>query len=450
MARRKESTSADYGGFVLTFEPERTQWLRERIYPEAKLSESFSALDWEFEPRELVFLILSHEPFRIHGFALMERMHGSGGVGKAKMRMTKPLVVFEEPISGDEASIDLSLLVSTSERLKRVPSHEWNRLVSAVLALRPAHADQIEETIAKRTQQRRLLETGQRELRLNEQRDGLGVALDIGNLDRAGIFKTMNADAAGNALSVLDLLDGIRTQERSLLEHDRRIFEMLIGSQPARSAAFDDGSGNSVRVTVTDRDDLESVLGIDLVIYQQRYESFLLLQYKRMSRTADSWAYAIPPTANLHEQLHQIGRFKRAAAQEENSLAPTLWSYRLNQEPFFFKFCEEQRPTANDASLIRGITMPAEHLLEFLALDKQRGDRGGRYVGYQNCPRYLTNTEFIQLARSGWIGAGRQAARMMGELLAANRRGGRQAMLAVIEQPAEPSASRRGRRVANP
>ncbi|MDT3721967.1 hypothetical protein [Pseudomonas oryzihabitans] len=52
MPKKKRITPVEYGGFILTFEPGRTQWLKERLHPEVDFSDSFSALDWDIEPRE--------------------------------------------------------------------------------------------------------------------------------------------------------------------------------------------------------------------------------------------------------------------------------------------------------------------------------------------------------------------------------------------------------------
>lgn len=447
MPRKKRIQPVDYGGFVLTFEPERTQWLRERLHPEMNLSESFSALDWTFDNRELVVLVLQHKPLKIHAFALMERMHGSGGSGKGKMRMAKPLLVFDDPIVATAlAPLDLSSLVSTPEHLQRLDGNTWNQLIARLQQLRPASAEQMNGIITRRTMLHRLSETSERELRLNEQRDGVGLALDIGGLDRPAVLKSMDIEHAASAQSVLDLLDDLTIHERSLLEHDRHVFEYLLGQQPLNAVTFDDGKGRSVRVVVVDQTDLETVLGIDLVIYNCCYDSYLLLQYKRMRNEADGWSYPVSPSSDLLGQLRQMQEFKLAATRQPDAAPLSLWSYRLNPEPFFFKFCEQFRPKSRDESLIPGITMPAEHLTEFLGLPEAQGKRGGTAVGYHNCPRYLNNTEFIQLAKSGWIGAGAQYAELLRAVLIANQQGGRQAMLAVIDAPREKSAAGRGRR----
>ena len=83
---------------------------------------------------------------------------------------------------------------------------------------------------------------------------------------------------------------------------------------------------------------------------------------------------------------------------------------------------------------------------EFLKVPEACGPKGGLSVGYHNCPRYFNNTEFIQLARLGWIGAGTQSINFLTHVLEANARGGRAAMLAVIDTPKAKSASGRPRK----
>lgn len=444
---KKATIPAQYSGFVLTFEPERTQWLAERLHPGAEFKESFSALDCSFERRELVLLILNAAPMAISAIALMERMHGSGGSGKLKMRMSK-MVVFDEPVTELEFLVaDLHAVVCTPETLKRTESNTWDALIVELCQVRPKSAEAIAQLISSRETERRLLGQSTRVERLNEQRDGLGLTLDIAQLDRAFVMKAMKVDEVEKANSILDLLDTIPVQERSLLEHDARVFNLLLGPQASHSAVFSDGSDRSVRVHVVDKTDLETVLGIDLIIYSTCYESFLLLQYKRMDKRSEGWAYQVSPSSNLHSQLSSMAAFRTAAkSARASTAAPTLWSYRLNDEPFYFKFCEQFRPDARDDSLIPGITLSEPHLREFLTVPEAIGTRGGLSVGYHNCPRYLNNTEFIQLARVGWIGGGQQSVVLLKKVLEANQKGGRAAMLAVIDTPKGKSASARARK----
>lgn len=434
-----------YAGFVLTFEPARTQWLADRIYPGTEVTESFSALDSKFERKELVLLALSRNPLAIFAIALMERMHGSGGSGKRKMRMSE-MVVFDDPITeSDLATGDLSASVCTPETLKRTSPTDWQALIVELRQLRPTYAGAIDRLIALRETEHRLFGQSQRVARLNEQRDALGLTLEIAQLNRAPVLKAIKVENSPNANSILDLLDHIPVQERSMLEHDSRIFQLLLGDEPAHSAVFSDRTTRSVRVYIVDQTDLETVLGIDLIIYSTCYENFLLLQYKKMAKGGEGWAYQVRPTSNLHDQLRSMASF-RSVAKAAPIASPTVWSYRLNEDPFYFKFCEQVRADARDESLVPGLTLCEPHLRQFLSLPEAQGPRGGVSVGYHNCPRYLNNTEFISLAKVGWIGAGVQAMAFMKQVLEANKKGGRAAMLSIIDTPKTASASSRVRK----
>lgn len=446
---RKKRLHREYGGFILTFEPGRAEWLAKRLSPdmsEMALSQSFSSQDWEMEQRELMCLVFhEHQPLAIGAFVLMERMRGTGGFATLKMRFAQ-MLVFDEPLSTSQLQIQgLHERLSTPGAMRRLDQPEWAQLLEQMKKLRPGYAAQLDAIAAAREAEHRLFGDSVRAKRLNEQRDGLGLALDIGLLDRPSIFKSIDVEQVQQANSILDLLDdAIPVHERSMLEHDRRLFELLLGVSPDKSVFFGDEREHSVRVLVTDQTDLETVLGTDLIVYSTLYDNFLLLQYKRMEKDENRWSYAVSPSSNLHQQLGQMMRFQARAKQSKAKVAPSPWNYRLNEDPCYFKFCEQFRPNAEDASLIPGITMSAVHLGEFLNLPEAQGKRGGISVGYQNCPRYFNNTEFVQLARSGWIGGGHQSTALLKEILQANKEGGRSAMLAVIDAPSERSASGRG------
>jgi len=445
MPKKKVKIENQYSGFAITFEPARTQWIAERLTPDAEISESFSAIDWKFERRELVFLVLHHDPASISAMALMERMHGSGGSGKLKMRLSK-IITFDDPIAEHELKLDrFSSIVSTPETLNRIDLKNWKILIEKIPKLRPDYAELIDQLIRYRKTELRLLGQSDRVARLNEQRDGLGLALDIAQFDRSAILKGIKIEKADKANSILELLDTIPIQERDLLEHDARIFKLLLGEQPYHSAIFSNGADRSVRVHVVDKTNIETVLGIDLIIYSTCFENFLLLQYKKMHRGVNSWTYPITPSSNLNSQLALMASFRSAAASSAPS-QPTIWSYRLNDNPFYFKFCEQFRPNARDDSLIPGITMCETHLNEFLSLPVPHPN-GHLSVGYHNCPRYLNNTEFIQLARVGWIGSGMQALPLIQKILEANQIGGRAAMFAIIDREKSQSATGRGRKL---
>jgi hypothetical protein len=444
MVKKKKKNDNPYSGFIITFEPARTEWLAERMYSGKQLSDSFSALDATFERKELVALVLSKNPFTINALALMEKMHGSGGAGKVKMRMSE-ILAFSIPITQSELTYrDFDLKPCTPETLARTEPNQWTTFIDDICALRPEMAEQISGIISRRDLRPYLAGNSKKIDRLNEQRDGLGLCLDIAQIDRAKVLKGISPDKISSAKSIIDLLDNMPVAERTLLEHDAPIIKKLLGTTNVKSAQFYE-AGRSVSVHITDQTPLESVLGIDLLIYSTCYNNFLLLQYKKMQKQVKGWAYSIAPSSNIHSQLALMKNF-HTAVKKEPPQEIDLWSYRLNDAPFYFKFCEQLNIDSRDESLIPGITLSEPHLREFLSL--QAAEDGGQSlsIGHHNCPRYLNNSEFIQLARVGWIGSSARAAALMRKILEENEKGGRRAMLAIINIPQTKEASSRGRK----
>jgi hypothetical protein len=111
----------------------------------------------------------------------------------------------------------------------------------------------------------------------------------------------------------------------------------------------------------------------------------------------------------------------------------SVTDWRLSDEAFFWKFCEPTRIKDSQGALTHGITLKRPHFEHFLSLPESANGKTGRRVGYENCHRYLTNSQFVKLASDGWIGGGRRASAMIRSLLRATEIGGRRAMLAVIQ-----------------
>lgn len=450
MVPRTRADKPPYSGYFLTFEPGRTAKIAESLYYPGEASESFSAMDWIFERREIALLSLTPGEASIDAIVLMERMHGSGGTGKLKLRMWSPIMI-EQPIKPEEIAdvFPATARLCTAETFRRIPHEEWPTLLDAIKRQRPDLAARVALLVEKREQQSRLSGNDTRILRLTEQRDALGLALDIASLDRKSILREARLSRVGTASSVLDLLDGEALHEQDLVRIDQQAFKGLLVADDIRSSRFTGPGGREVRVHVYDKKPLETVLGIDLLIFLADYESYLLLQYKSMEKKSDdegkSWSYLVD-----RQLLDQIGAMDRAASAIASRSVPgagAMKHWRLTDEAFYFKFCETTRPDARDDALVAGITMGHSFLKRFLALPEARGKHGGHRVGYNNCPRYLNNSQFVDLAREGWIGCDQRGYDLISDVIKAGAEGGRSAMLAVIAGSGAKTSYERRKRV---
>jgi hypothetical protein len=446
MAKKKKPLSpAEYGGFILAFEPTRTEKISEYLSRFDEVSESFSTDDWAFERCELVLLARRNPNLQIFAAALMRTMSGGGGTRRTKMRLGDP-VLFDPPILSPLhlKSLRMQELVSTAENLKRVDAATWANILTLLKSSRPEMATDIDILVERRTEDRRLIGDGERISRLAEERDAIGLCLDIAGGDRMGILRSAKTSNVHSARSILDLLDTQPIAERSIIEHDARIFESLLTGNFG-SGRFPTTRGREVRTYVTDSTPIETATGVDLLIYQEHYDSFLMLQYKGMQHNSvvPGWSYRVDGS-NLDQQLTAMTSIRLAMPAPPATNCGPIRDQRLNDEPFYFKFCERTRPSARDDSLVSGITISAPLLEHFLNQPESTSQGHGRRVGYQNCPRYLSNSEFIALTRAGWIGCRAPTSAMIASILSA-RSEGRAAIFAVIEGQKELKSQEKGR-----
>ena len=83
------------------------------------------------------------------------------------------------------------------------------------------------------------------------------------------------------------------------------------------------------------------------------------------------------------------------------------------------------------------------HLEDFLKMPQAKGPMGGLQVGYKNCYRYFNNTEFVALAKGGWIGTSAEGSEFMKEVVTASLEGKRALVYALIEVPEQGTAQLR-------
>lgn len=445
MAKKQKIEQLGYSGYFLTFEPGRLEKISGTLCSQGEASEAFSAMDWQFERREIALLSLTPGEAVIDAVVLMERMHGSGGTGKLKMRMWSPVMI-DMSIQPKEINdiFPAAERLCTAETFRCIPQNEWQLIIDAIKRQRPELAKRLDDLIALRERQSGLAGSDMRTLRLSEQRDAVGLALDIASLDRHTILRGAKLSNIETATSVLDLLDHLPLYEQDLIRKDQAAFQSILG-QKVQSGSFKGAGGREVRVHVFDKKPLESVLGIDLLIFLADFESYLLLQYKSMENKKDekgsTWSYLVD--SQIRQQIDSMNDAVVAIAGLPPIHPNAMNQWRLSNEAFYFKFCETARPHDRDDSLVAGITLGHDHLKRFLEFPEAQGDKGGHRVGYRNCLRYLNNTQFVELAREGWIGCDSRGLSIITEILRGGQYGGRAAMLAVIEGTAPKNAYER-------
>ena len=185
----------------------------------------------------------------------------------------------------------------------------------------------------------------------------------------------------------------INVVEDGVIEHDARRVPGydLVGSDMTGRAVFERGT-DRLEVYTANRRPLEKVLGVDLIYINITRQNVVMLQYKMLEPHDSDWIYR--PDKKLKEEIARMRRFATAHPPGPNE-------YRLNPQVFYLKFVKR-----DGAIRSGGIVMPIDHFDTVRDDPACKGPRGAFRVSYDTLGgRYLREGAFLDLVRSGYIGA---------------------------------------------
>ncbi|MBE9009997.1 hypothetical protein IQ250_07235 [Pseudanabaenaceae cyanobacterium LEGE 13415] len=193
-----------------------------------------------------------------------------------------------------------------------------------------------------------------------------------------------------------------------MIAHDAEAFGewKKIERHVVGTAVFERGNERLTIMNVN-RHAVEQTAGVDLIYYFYKYNSYILVQYKRMLREGDGLMYRLNDVSyekefsRMEELEHIFNNNLQLSLPLENSLS----NYRLNQGTFYFKLCPAEITDITSTDMIQGMYIPLDYWKLLICSEQTLGPRGGRRMTFNNVERYFTNTLFIQLVQEGWLGS---------------------------------------------
>lgn len=166
---------------------------------------------------------------------------------------------------------------------------------------------------------------------------------------------------------------------------------------------------------------LEQMLGVDLIYINETRGNIVMLQYKMLEEEKlnnDSQDWLFRPDQQL---LDEISRMRIP------KIAGTLSDYRLNRNPFFFKFVKRKIVDNSHQSFL--VTL--DHLNNILASADARGPRGGVRLSYEALDgTYLREADMLSLIRSGYVGTHRAETEALATIIHEAAKGNKAIVLA--------------------
>ncbi|MBF0180658.1 MAG: hypothetical protein HQM03_11600 [Magnetococcales bacterium] len=156
-----------------------------------------------------------------------------------------------------------------------------------------------------------------------------------------------------------------------------------------------------VEIIHANRTPLEHVLGVDLIYVNQLFKSLIMVQYKVMRNENGKPRFRLP-NYQLDEEISRMRRIENILCRSPD-LTPD--GFRLNQTPFYLKFCPKIVFDPSDSGLIKGMYLHLDHWQTLSTSGVLNGPQGGMYLAYENAGRWFDNTTFIDLTKAGWIGS---------------------------------------------
>ena len=153
--------------------------------------------------------------------------------------------------------------------------------------------------------------------------------------------------------SFLQNLQQVSIREDPQITHDSNSFP---GMEVARrdvvgSVVLADGNAY-LTILNCNRQKLETTLGVDLIYYNHHYESFVLVQYKRMSEGPEGAEYRPVGDSNHQKEIDRMLAANAALAALPQPPV-SVDTFRLSEAPFYLKLCE---PKAKTALAVRGVS----------------------------------------------------------------------------------------------
>jgi hypothetical protein len=229
----------------------------------------------------------------------------------------------------------------------------------------------------------------------------------------SGGLEVLERDAVASALQVfggsalfLLRLGEVSVREDPQIVNDQSVFPGMGVSRRdvIGSVVLTDGK-QYLTILNCNRQPLEQTLGVDLIYYSHRFDSFVLVQYKRMTEGKRSAEYRPANDPSHEKEIKRMIKTEEFLKKQPTNKNASTSGYRLSGRPFFVKLCEPRAKAALDAGMVSGMYVPLELWISLLRAPEAIGPKGGVVVTWDNCARRFNNGEFTNLLRNGWIGS---------------------------------------------
>lgn len=332
------------------------------------------------------------------------------------------------------------------EEYKKLPSKLGEGIFNAIKNLNPDASDSL-DNLFEALNSRRLVSPTSREEDAAVEKDALGLSLDIFGLDRSDVFKRWERNGKNIGTSFLSGLREFTMYEDDVINYDLHkfpgfdILKSDVSSVITGVVEFESQDGEKLTVINANRKPMEKAMGVDLIYFHRRFESFVMIQYKMMDQHSELHkSYYYNPNQKSHDEEFERLMKLRKLIDKENSPSD-LANYRFSSNSLFFKLCKKIELKMDDHSLAPGMYIPLDQWELLLKDGTTIGAKGGRQFGYHTLgKRYMNKDTFVGLIQAGFIGTRGNASEKLALFIDDAINKGKSVMYAIDERIYAPSS----------
>ena len=231
------------------------------------------------------------------------------------------------------------------------------------------------------------------------QQDALNLTLKAFGLSSSAtaVNVELRSDFQETAIFGFDTEAHVPIFEDDVLDYDKTHVPGFdyVGRDLTGRAFFERGE-DTLEIITANRKPLEKAFGVDLIYLNAVKKNIVMVQYKMLKHHANGgstdWIYR--PDQQFEEELNRMKAFGETHA-------PGPLEYRINPQVFYLRFVRR------DAKLGKvTATMPTDHFEVLRDIPECLGPMSGFRISYDTLDgRYLRQEAFVDLLRSGYIGA---------------------------------------------
>ncbi len=252
------------------------------------------------------------------------------------------------------------------------------------------------------------------------ERDAIACAVETwgGARYRKRLLREADIPSTSSAPFITRLQD-VPIREDVQIQHDHATFPgMEVARRNQVGEVVMENYTERLTIINCNRQPLEETLGVDLIYYNHRYQSFVMVQYKRMlGKSGRDAGYRPSGDKSHNKEISRMLDIEKLLKQKTRQAADSVNDFRLTSHPFYFKLCSHNSYRATDESMVQGMYIPLTLWRRLLKSERTIGPKGGRIFNWDNCDRHFSNTQFTALLRNGWIGSSVSQSACLGSII---------------------------------